>query len=61
MAVGNASARDEIAARDFSLDLAWLRDESADDAEDLPEPEVLAQEAMDELEEAISNYLQEMN
>ena len=46
-------SRDEIAARDFSLDLAWLRDESADDAEDLPEPEVLAQEAMDELEEAI--------
>ena len=47
-------SRDEIAARDFSLDLAWLRDESADDAEDLPEPEVLAQEAMDELEEAMN-------
>ena len=46
-------SRDEIAARDFSLDLAWLRDDSADDAEDLPEPEVLAQEAMDELEEAL--------
>lgn len=44
---------DEIAARDFSLDLASLRDESADDAEDLPEPEVLAQEAMDELEAAL--------
>ena len=46
-------SRDEIATRDFSLDLAWLRDESADDAEDLPEPELLAQEAMDELEEAV--------
>jgi len=46
-------SREEIAARDFSLDLAWLRDESADDAEDLPEPEVLAQEAIDELEEAL--------
>ena len=42
---------EEIAARDFSLDLAWLRDESADDAEDLPEPEVLAQEAIDQLED----------
>ena len=52
-------SRDEIAARDFSLDLAWLRDESADDAEDLPEPEVLAQEAMEELEEALTN-LQEI-
>ena len=47
-------SRNEIAARDFSLDLAWLRDDSADDAEDLPEPEVLAQEAMDELEDAVS-------
>ena len=47
-------SRAEIAARDLSLDLAWLRDESADDAENLPEPEVLAQEAIDELEEALN-------
>jgi type I restriction enzyme M protein len=42
--------RAEIATRDDSLDIAWLKDESATDAADLPEPEVLAQEAMQELE-----------
>lgn len=44
---------EEIAARDLSLDFGWLRDESTEDVEALPDPEVLAQEAMDELEEAI--------
>ena len=43
------------------MDLAWLRDESADDAEDLPEPEVLAQEAMDELESALSDLRELIN
>lgn len=43
-------SREDIAARDDSLDIAWLKDDSATDAADLPEPEVLAQEAMQELE-----------
>lgn len=30
-----------------SLDIAWLKDDNAEDAADLPEPAVLAQEAME--------------
>ena len=33
-----AFSREEITARGDSLDLAWLRDDSADDASELPEP-----------------------
>jgi type I restriction enzyme M protein len=46
-------SREEIAARGDSLDLAWLKDDSAEDGADLPEPAVLAQEAMVELEGAL--------
>jgi type I restriction enzyme M protein len=42
-----------IAERGDSLDIAWLRDESEDSADELPEPAVLAQEAMSELEAAL--------
>jgi type I restriction enzyme M protein len=38
-----------IAARNDSLDISWLKDENIEDAADLPEPAVLAQEAMAEL------------
>ena len=48
-------SREEIAARGDSLDLAWLKDDSAEDGADLPEPAVLAQEAMDELEGALED------
>jgi type I restriction enzyme M protein len=48
-------SREEIAARGDSLDLAWLKDDSAEDSADLPEPAVLAQEAMLELEEALQD------
>ncbi|MFM9100888.1 MAG: class I SAM-dependent DNA methyltransferase, partial [Cyanobium sp.] len=48
-------SRDEIAARGDSLDLAWLRDDSAEDASELPEPADLAREAMDELEGALAD------
>lgn len=43
-----------IAERSDSLDIAWLKDDSAEDAADLPEPAVLAREAMDELEAAFA-------
>jgi type I restriction enzyme M protein len=46
-------ARDWIAERGDSLDIAWLKDESEGDADELPEPAALAQEAMDELEGAL--------
>jgi type I restriction enzyme M protein len=48
-------SREEIAARGESLDLAWLKDDSAEDGANLPEPAVLAQEAMLELEGALEN------
>jgi type I restriction enzyme M protein len=35
--------------------LAWLRDDSAEDASDLPEPTDLARDAMDELEGALAD------
>lgn len=47
--------REEIAARSDSLDLAWLRDDSSEDAADLPEPAELARKAMDELEGALAD------
>ena len=48
-------SREEIAARGDSLDLAWLKDDSVEDGADLPEPAVLAQEAMLELEGALED------
>ena len=45
--------RQQIAERGDSLDIAWLKDDSADNGDDLPEPAVLAQEAMLELEGAL--------
>jgi type I restriction enzyme M protein len=36
-----------------SLDISWLKDEGNFDAENLPEPEVLAAEALNELTEAV--------
>ncbi|MBL7173161.1 MAG: N-6 DNA methylase, partial [Desulfobacteraceae bacterium] len=44
----------EVKDHDFKIDsLKWLRDESLDDANDLPEPEELATDAMVELEGAM--------
>ncbi|WP_186198170.1 N-6 DNA methylase [Burkholderia gladioli] len=36
-----------------SLDIAWLKDENAEDAGDLPDPSMLAREAMEELNAAV--------
>jgi type I restriction enzyme M protein len=46
--------RDWITDRNENLDIAWLRDESENGNEELPEPTALAQEAMIELEGAIA-------
>jgi type I restriction enzyme M protein len=44
----------EVKARDFKIDsLKWLKDESLDDANELPEPEELAADAIAELEGAV--------
>jgi type I restriction enzyme M protein len=47
-------SRESIAARNDDLYIAWLKDENAENATDLPEPAVLAQEAMGELEAAFA-------
>jgi type I restriction enzyme M protein len=45
---------EEVKARDFKIDgLKWLKDESLDDADDLPDPEELATDAISELEAAV--------
>lgn len=46
--------RDAVKARGDSLDISWLKDDSAEDAADLPEPAVLAQEAADQLNGALA-------
>ncbi|OAI06374.1 SAM-dependent methyltransferase [Methylomonas methanica] len=45
--------REQIAERGDSLDISWLKDDSATEAQDLPEPAELAQEAMNELDAAM--------
>ncbi len=48
-----AFTREQIAERGDSLDIAWLKDDSATDHDDLPEPALLAQTAIEELEGAL--------
>jgi type I restriction enzyme M protein len=49
----------EVKARDYKLDITWLRDESLEDADELPEPQDLAAEAITELE-AVVDELKEI-
>ena len=48
---------DELIARDkASLDIFWLKDESLADSDNLPAPEVIAQEIVDDLEAALEQF-----
>ncbi len=48
---------EELTKRDkVNLDLFWLRDKSLEDSEDLPEPDVLAQEIADDLQTALDQF-----
>jgi type I restriction enzyme M protein len=48
---------DELVARDkASLDIFWLRDDSLADSDNLPPPEVIAQEIVDDLEAALEQF-----
>jgi type I restriction enzyme M protein len=48
---------DELVARDkASLDIFWLKDESLADSDNLPAPEVIAQEIVDDLEAALEQF-----
>lgn len=48
---------EELIARDkVNLDLIWLKDDSLEDAANLPAPEVIAREIMENLESALSEF-----
>ena len=52
-----ASGNDELINRDkASLDIVWLRDESLEDSDNLPDPDVLAQEIVADLEAALERF-----
>ena len=58
-AAGASSAYDELKARDkTSLDVFWLKDKSLTDLDNLPEPDELAEEIIENLEAGLVNFQQ---
>jgi type I restriction enzyme M protein len=52
-----ATTYDELMARDkVNLDIFWLRDESLEETANLPEPDVLAAEIVEDLEAALEQF-----
>ena len=50
-------ATTEIVNRDkANLDIFWLRDKSLEDSDDLPDPDVIAQEIADDLQTALDQF-----
>ncbi len=48
---------DELIARDkASLDIFWLKDDSLVDSANLPNPDIIAQEIVDDLEAALEQF-----
>ena len=48
---------DELMKRDkVNLDIFWLKDKSLEDSDDLPDPDVLAQEIADDLQTALEQF-----
>jgi type I restriction enzyme M protein len=48
---------DELIARDkASLDVFWIKDESLADSDNLPAPEVIAQEIVEDLQAALEQF-----
>jgi len=48
---------DDIIARDkTSLDISWLKDNSLADLDNLPDPDVLAAEIIENLEAGLENF-----
>jgi type I restriction enzyme M protein len=45
---------DEIKIRGYKLDVTWLKDDSMEDSDDLPEPQDLAKEAITDLEAVVA-------
>jgi len=53
---------EELLERDnVSLDVTWLQDDSLQDVEDLPEPEVLANDITENLQAALDQFEQVQN
>jgi len=53
---------EELMERDkVNLDIFWLKDDSLEDVEDLPEPEVLAADITENLEAALDQFSQIQN
>lgn len=46
---------EEVKEREYKLDITWLKDESLEDADDLPEPQDLVGEAIAELEAVVGD------
>ena len=42
----------------LNLDIFWLKDESLEDSANLPAPDVIAQEIVEDLEAALSQFAQ---
>jgi type I restriction enzyme M protein len=52
-----AYAHEDIIARDkASLDIFWLKDDSLADSDNLPAPEVIAQEIVEDLQAALEQF-----
>ena len=48
---------DELVARDkANLDITWLRDESLEDLDNLPAPEVIARQIVEDLSAALAEF-----
>ncbi len=46
---------EQIKERNYKLDITWLKDDSLEDADDLPDPQILASEAITELEAIVDD------
>ena len=54
---GSRSRYDELIARDkVNLDITWLRDESLEDVDNLPAPEIIAREIVEDLTAALAEF-----
>ena len=52
-----AFSYDELVKRDkVNLDIFWLKDESLEDSANLPDPDVLAKDIVDNLEAALEQF-----
>ncbi len=54
---GSRSRYDELIARDkVNLDITWLRDDSLEDLDNLPAPEIIAREIVEDLTAALAEF-----